>query len=1849
MTPAKTKAKATSADRVQRPRWRTWLVRSLAVVVVLLALARITLGMWLPGLIQGLADDQGWRCGYERLDLSLSTLEVGLSHLQLDPAEGEGPSLHLEFVHADVSVWNLLFGEIVVPRVEVDGLDVTLVRNADGEIVMPSLASAAGASGPSGAGPDGQADAEEPAQPDSDAGVDDEPASLLSPVRVDALRVQNVQVNWRDETVDPPLVTRLDLDLRVSDLGSPDRPARIAMTAAASGLVDRVHFEVTGSSTVADAQAALTLRLGGLDLGPCAELLAPFGLSQVAGPLHCDLVGEVSLSNDPTRPALQLSLNDLSLGNGGERDVSLSQLSVLIPAWGDDLTVEDVTVEGLSAGALREQDGAMLFAGLRLVPTAGRPADQSVSEPSEPGGGGLSLGRLHLLNHSVAWRDESVLPAADVTLVLEEMTVADLATGTALVEPARLDARLSAPGIFESLTLGGSVQPMRSGGRVRLDMALAGLAPDALQGYLDAAGVQHHMVDGRLDMTVKGAWRHELDGSLHGDGGLTTLTFGAAGEELSLGSVSVEGLVAAADGQAIHIETIAFKGLEGKLAWDEAGLLHLPGLAIGAPVQGPTDEAPVAASETAGTTTGTGSGPASGSSPATALTLGSLTLDARRLVLAPAHRPPLAFSALGVSLDDLRMAEGSPTVQHYDLRLALPGVVRDFHVDGAVSEEGEALVVDMELLAVGLDATVAAALMDEAGPQPSLKDGELSLSLRAQVLDGPNGLAAGLSLDDLSLSDGGRRLLGLKQLSVDEVLLGDGDVSVGDVIVDSPFVYVSRDALGGLHLPGLFLKAAELGEESTAGSPEVDPVVKEAPVVVASAATAQNTGGDETLDESGSSDPQIRLAHLALLGGKVQFDDGAAADLLSSDLLFALDVAGLELGDDPQPTELSLTVSVPGSLERLVLAGQVVAATRRPRADLTLRGRGMTLASVASYLAPVARPALADGRLNLRLQAGVTAHELGGQGLSLALSEFAFRDGAEGAPLVGFDELSFSADRIDGPARVFEIDQLRWVGLRGAASRDEMGALHALGLVLPPVVPEPGAAPGLMAEGAAEDAVAEEAAAEEAAADEEAATDDVAVEDVAVAEPSGADESGEPEAVAMVSSPESEDEPVQDLAAIAAASAVRALPTWLTVKSFVVGVDRFDWVDAGKDPLAVQDVTLRNVGPIVLEDDTTSSPFEVQLVGSVSPVLDEFGMTATLDPFAIEPEAKIDVFFSGLDGPALGRLAPELIDGDGLADGRFTAHLDAAWLGRRRGPLDFGVANGIPLEFSLSDVAFRDGVDGDVLLGLSELRAEIDEALGLSGNMRLRSLEVIKPVARIVRNDRGMQVGHLLFLNPAEPEGEPLDDVPAGDGLAASDNVDSDDDAPEEVDSAEDLAAAAAPVSEPVGEILAEPGPEIAVKSLLMSGLDVEFRDLTTDPPLVLPLTGLDVDVRDFTTRAFTEPLPLSAVLFLRGGIPDAELVPGRESRPIFDEISVDGRWTLFPQLTGKTQVQLNALELVSFRGPAAASNVVIDDGVLDAKIEIEFEDDGDLATESRFLFGDLDIDEPADGPISRFLKLPSALGSILFVLRDEDGVIDIPLNVDVAADGLSVGEVSQVAVTTLGVLIGSAVAAAPFRVVGGVTDGVGSLLGFEGEEVDPGEPVEVRFNAGELWLSPAEEERLVTMAAGFAEDPGLVVTLRHEMGLGDQSVMGERANPPLDWMAEMAGRLRVQKALLAEERSLVAERLGAELTSGLALSAAASTRELNDLDERMGLAEQGLDEMLEMLRPGNERLAGRRTRKMSLSMAALRLDRVAAALRRELRPTEYGRVRVLTPRWDSETEREHAVIVMTPALRKGE
>ena len=794
--------------------------------------------------------------------------------------------------------------------------------------------------------------------------------------------------------------------------------------------------------------------------------------------------------------------------------------------------------------------------------------------------------------------------------------------------------------------------------------------------------------------------------------------------------------------------------------------------------------------------------------------------------------------------------------------------------------------------------------------------------------------------------------------------------------------------------------------------------------------------------------------------------------------------------EDAPPTRIRLSLAVPGSLSALSLEGTVEGLPAEPRFEMALRGEGLKPGPLDAFFPPGMTLDVQDGAFSANLSGALLKHGKGGQSLYTNLTDVALLDLAEddAPPRVKVDRIAARVNRLDPAGHVVDVEEVAFTGLALDVEKTADGALRVAGLSIAPPPPMENDEASL---------VGREVGASEAPKTPEAKS-----------------ENGAPLGSTLLWQPG------------------QRLPR-VTVEKLLVNLERFSFIDRGREGaerLTLAPLTLTNPKPLcLLDEEPDELPAQVlELSLAVNPLVNSLTARIEATPFAPQPGLNLALDVTGLDAAALTRVLPDLaekLDGRGLTDGRFTARLDVHLDPDRRDPLDFDLSGGFGLEASLHDVALRNGDEGPVLLGLKALHVDVDRMDPASGDVTVSLVEVVKPQGRVLKDAEGMHVAGIVLKSP--PEAESADETKLGQGETVK----------ETAASGSNASTPGGPsIGRPVADEPQPPGPEIKVDLIYLSDIDFTFTDATAEQSMPVPLTGLDVEVKRFTTRAFTESLPVNfSVLIESGEVPLTHKVGGLmgflsskapeiEDRDFFEEISVNGKLQFHPRLEGWVKAGVSALELENLKGPASASGVTLDAGLLDAGAEVIFREDGSMDTRAKVTLTDLSLSEPADGPISRILQLPAPLDSVVFLLRDEDGIIEIPIQFHLAADGVSGGNIAATALRTLTTLIANAVAASPFRVAGTVT----GLIPLGGEEEDPLAAkggITLDFAPGDGLLTLDERAKVLPLVERMLEDPTQMLTLRQELGREDLVRVSGWANPSTEDCQELLSRLRTRRS----------------------------------------------------------------------------------------------------------------------------
>jgi hypothetical protein len=228
---------------------------------------------------------------------------------------------------------------------------------------------------------------------------------------------------------------------------------------------------------------------------------------------------------------------------------------------------------------------------------------------------------------------------------------------------------------------------------------------------------------------------------------------------------------------------------------------------------------------------------------------------------------------------------------------------------------------------------------------------------------------------------------------------------------------------------------------------------------------------------------------------------------------------------------------------------------------------------------------------------------------------------------------------------------------------------------------------------------------------------------------------------------------------------------------------------------------------------------------------------------------------------------------------------------------------------------------------------------------------------------------------------------------------------------------------------------------------------------------------------------------------------------------------------------------------------------------------------------------------------------------------------------------VSQVIVTAL--------AAEPMK----AANGLGGMIGLGGNKQPQDLTTVIPFPAGSSAMGGGPSAALAPLLKKLKDDPSLTVTLKHLLGTGDVKIAGTRANPSKEQSASLESQLRQRKADLLAMRAQAAGKARALLVSSGAEGADATLQQLRAIDRELSSTEESLDQMGELLRPGAEKQADRRTRAAALRIAADRLEELKGAL--GIAGISADRIKSISPQFNPADDLDGGEIVIAVVVKK--
>jgi hypothetical protein len=996
--------------RLRRIAWRTLLA-----LVALALVLRLALPFAVPVVLDRIAAAHGLTATYRDLELSILGGEVALYRLQVAarPAEGEAPPppyLDLEQAVVDVDMSALWTGTLHVHRVEVDGADLLLERDADGSWVLARHF--AGGAAPA------EAPAPEPAPP----GEAQEPLDLSSPLWVDAIRAQHVRARVIDRAATPAVDTWIEASVRISDVGAPDRATRVEVVAQGPDLLDRFALLGTVEAQRDRLQASFDLDVDGAHPQSAAQWLAALGITPAARALeaHAHLaIDAAPAPGEPTALRAETRLERVRLLADAHEEFAIDALHGELFARGArGLEVARASVRGVRGRAATMPDGALAVLGLEVrAPPAAAPAE--VDEP-EPAGASapFALGELQIADVALAFRDGGVQPAADLELAIDGIALRDLRPD----RPATLELHARAPGVAEEIEVAATFGLLGADRSLHAEVAARQVTLARLEQHLENAGLRAALQDGELRVAV--------DAEAHTDAqGVTRAAVRIEGLQMSDGDVAKAGVarIAIEDVEidparrATRVGAIEIAGVTLPVRRSSDGALHFFGLH--------TLRASAEAAVAASAGDAAPSPPAAAAEPAPRLQLDALRVrDVTLAWMDEACAPPAhATSRVEVDVDDLVLggdvAETAPREAKLRAVLRTPEVA-ELSLQGSLASRPGPLDVQasLQLVTDGMAAGPLAPYLASLGVHTTLRSGSLRATLNASARAQDGELHASATLTDLSLTDGdGPPLAALDALRASDVVVGPNGVRVGDVAIDAPRVRARRTADGAVEVVGF--RFAPRPAAAAAPSPDTAPP---------GAAAAEAPGA-------------LSLGHLELRDLQFEWRDEATPQPVELALAASARVDDLALGD-ARPARVALELNAGGVIDHAAITGIAQLDPADLRAELHVEARGLRAATVAPYLPESLGVTLQDGRFAADVAARVQRNDEGGVGLELRVEGLDYRDGASEEPLLACEALRIDVPQVD--ATRIEVAELSMRGTRARARRAADGATEIFGLAL---------------------------------------------------------------------------------------------------------------------------------------------------------------------------------------------------------------------------------------------------------------------------------------------------------------------------------------------------------------------------------------------------------------------------------------------------------------------------------------------------------------------------------------------------------------------------------------------------------------------------------------------------------------------------------------------------------------------------------------------------------------------------------------------------------------------------------
>ena len=1805
-------------------KWRRRLAWSLAIVVGVLLLIRVSLIFILPAVIEHVAGFYGLTTRYEQIKLDVLGGDVGIWGLELLPKAGGKPVITAEYCHGNISVGELLLGRLYIRRVEADGARVELSRNAAGHgPLLDAIMKGVNANS-------------------STQAASSQPTSLSSPLRVQAFRLEHMRLHIHDQSITPTVNATLTLSVRVSDLGLRGQPTRFSLDFWSSELLDMLRldgsFHADGSSLAAKAD----IFMRGLHLQPLAGYLRPLGVVPHGSGLSLQAQSRLDMHIRDGGPKVNpgftahFVLQNLRLTSGDISAFRLNQFAadaVLTTGLAD---ITHVRLVGLKMRARRLGGGAFQFAGLNFLPAHShkpaaalpvkpKPELIAAKTPVKAAAGTLNGGykwavdTLAMRDCKLAFDDATVTPAAHIAIQLN--TLSALSRGGLPGQPGEelvLSGNAMAPGLAHTINISGSMLPFAPKKTLDVHVAADGITATALKPYLSRAGLQSELTDAALNLELKASLAIDADGSMTTSLQLDHLNYTNGPQTLlALSNVDVTSMHANARTGRFEVGSIKIVGPSLAVNREKSGLFSVLGMRLVKPV------IPLAANAAVVPAQGKPANMHAVASSAADVVLPRLQVDNFSWTgvhvqfndqkVSPVTHFSISDAGLIVHQFVLDMANpgAKPITGTIQAWLNAPGLTSGCKLKGVLTRSRGKLAAAVRVSGSQINLQPLKPYLLPLGIMPRLQAGSFHANLQAAVADARGTISASLHADNVQLLDGTTRLAGLTDFNAADIVSSSNGFAVGDVTINQPWLRLKRRRSGALECCGIALVPAAAAAATGASAPKIPP--------------AQTAGNNFVTN----------VAHLALHNATLHWIDHDVRKPVDISVAADVSLQHFVLGRPTAPlASLAASVAIPQVARQISLSGQVSPGSQDTILNLHLQGSGLLGGPLAIYLPPGFHSDLHDGKVQGDIHLRIRPAAAGGRQITASLSNGALYTSAAAAkPAIAIPLAAVHVTRLDLPAHVVALGDVDVHLSRLVVARGLNGSLAVAGLQ----ITKPAAT-----------AVANKAPSPAAKPFSMLPTvyPLISVQSVRL----GADDiklidnSSGPNArtwrlhSVLLTNPT----PIVCLGP----NAARLGDINLNLTGAVLDVAKKIEISAQVQPFAslpraaaqinvagIQGNGLARLLPglskIMHVGKLTDGTFGVHAAAQLqmdrrTPI--EFNFQR---PFVAAITLKNMAFRAKPDGPVDAGLTEVRADKIFVDLQRRSIHIPLVNILAPAGRLTLGKHGlhvlGMVLPFKAPAPAAAMAAPKPVggLHATAHTAAAAEPAVAGSTQQKSSATaaaalpDII--IARTVVSglhfdfvDTTCQPPLTIPLRGLELQIMGLGTEPMFKPLPVRFN----------------MLAYAGKVPMPSAQVAAvsQPPKDVASQGRVHPGLPaaaVKGQASPTSMPAAKPHTPAPATT---AAPATAQAAALSAA-------------PAVKSRTLFSQLAVNGQIWLYPSLHGWVKESLNGVELRAFYALAKQYGVTLAGGVFDGTTDIRFEKSSDIQTHNKLVFTDLKLAEPSKGLLAQIFHLPAPLNVVLAAIEAPDGSITLPISVPIHNGQIAMGDVEGSAIGAVAQAIAVGFASSPFKLAGGVA----GLFGMGKAKPVNAPPVMLSFAPGSANLSSADYQLLAKLAKHLDAHDSQQVVVRQQLSLGDLDVMAVRANPtPLE-CRQLISSLRRRQTVMLQNRARLIGEISGQLAIRLSESSIAeATGQLQSLDKRLADNQNAIRYLADMLEPGAARQASRRTRGAAIKLAQARLAAIKAFLLSAGFSKAAARVHIIFPQYKPTSSQTGGQAILT-------